>query len=178
MGRVTTFVVKSIYGIGGYADTDIYRPGGLHQYFRKQNVTLYASGGQSAAAWLLTNYSDDFGAASYSYSSTLAQLGTITHAVSTRSDGGQTTFNNYFDDNSLTNELGAVTHFYFGSDTMQPWSYGRIEALMGGVKYPEQAQIGYSYDGRANIVQTTATPKPGSGPVSYTHLTLPTKRIV
>lgn len=161
MSRTTTIVSTSVFGAGGHTDTNIYRPGGLHQYYRQQNVLLYNDGFLSASGWLITNYSDDFGSATYSYSSTLAQLGTITHAVASHSDGSSATFNRVFDQESLADELGNTTTYSFGSGTMQPWSYTRIETFSVRSRIPSRpCKAGIMTGWRTSYTRLSRRPPP------------------
>jgi len=167
MLRTTTINSASVFGAGGHTDTNIYHPGGLHQYIRQQSVLLYqvpsGPGNLSASIWAVTNYSDDFGSATYSYTGTPAEYSSITHAVATHSDGSSLTFNLSLGHSSITDELAHTTTYSFGFDTMQPWSYSRIETLLDHVQYPELATQSWGYSGMSDPVISTITPKPGSG---------------
>ncbi|MFV3127300.1 RHS repeat domain-containing protein [Niveispirillum sp. KHB5.9] len=163
MSRVTTIASTAITGTNGGTDSDIYHPGGLHQFVRQRSVLLYNQNGQSASVMAVTAYSDDFGSATYSYSGTPAMRGLISHATSVHSDGSQRTYDRTSSQSTLKDELNNATSYAFYTDTMQPWSYDLVDGLLGGVTYPEQSQQSWTYDGRGNMTQSTATPKPGSG---------------
>lgn len=161
MSRVLTISVNTVSGVNWYTDINIYRPGGLHQFMRQRSVQLYTDpmGQPVYATRAITEYSDDYGNASYTYSGTYGKGSVITGAVSTHSDGSNLTYAN----SALKDELNNATTYSFYADTMQPWGDDPVDGLLASVTYPEQSQQSWAYNGRGNITQSTATPKPGSG---------------
>lgn len=162
LSRATNF---SSALVGGGTDTDIYRPGGLHELVSQRSVLLYNDHqgwpNSTNSAMLVVGVSDDYGSGSYSYAGDIN--GTITHAVANYSDSSHLTFNRAVDTSSFTNELGNVTSYVFESAMRPPLSSARMETQLSSVQYPEGASLTYHYGRYGVITQTDGAPKPNSG---------------
>ena len=162
MARTTTIVRTPVFGVGGGSDNDIYRPGGLHEFIRQRGVLIYNSGGRSFSAMVTTNYSDDFGSASYSYSGD--SWGTIIHGAASYSDGRHISADRSVDTTTVTDELGLSTAYTYASDMMVPFSGARVETNLVSIRHPEQVTESWGYDRATGLIGTSVlTPKPGSG---------------